>query len=431
MLMPAAPRVESRQRRALVAVLLCNVLEWYDFAVYGLLAVYLSRAFFPQDHSQVALLATLAVFGVSFVMRPLGGLLLGGMGDGRGRKPALLAAALLMAASTFAIGLIPSFERIGLAAPLLLVAARMLQGFSAGGEFGVANAFLLETAPEGRRGFSTSFLSMTVALGSGLASVSTALLVGLLPAAAMEHWGWRVPFLVGGLLGALALWLRRGIDETPAYERAAPAPAAPEAVLQRVRRPMLTVFALTMHWTVCFYIFLIYLPLFTQKHAGLSAGEANWANALSTLAILIVVPLVGHLSDRVGRRPFLIASCGLVLVLALPALWSITWLGSVLPDAFVPIAAIQFLLGCGIALYSGAAPAVMVELFATRDRSRWSAIAYALAAAVFGGFAPFIAVWLTTTLDWPLAPAGYVMLASAISLITAWRMPETAHRPLG
>ncbi|MCJ8142034.1 MFS transporter [Ancylobacter sp. A5.8] len=426
MLIPAAGRAAPpRQERALVAVLLCNVLEWFDFAIYGLLAVYLSRAFFPQGHGQLALLATLAVFGVSFVMRPLGGLVLGGMGDGRGRKPALLAAALLMAVSTFAIGLIPSFERIGLAAPLLLVAARMMQGFSAGGEFGIANAFLLETAPEGRRGLSTSFLAMTVALGSGLASVSTALLVGLLPAEAMEHWGWRVPFLAGGVLGILALWLRRGIDETPVYERAAPVPAAPEAVLQRVRRPMLTVFGLTMHWTVCFYIFLIYLPLFTQKQAGLSASEANWANALSTLAILIFVPLVGHLSDRVGRRPFLIASCVLVLALVLPALWAIAHAGS-----FLPVAAIQFLLGGCIALYSGAAPAAVVELFATRDRSRWSAVAYALAAAVFGGFAPFIAVWLTAALDWPLAPAGYVILASATSLVTVWRMPETAHRPL-
>jgi MHS family proline/betaine transporter-like MFS transporter len=425
MLMPDLALATARRRRSLVAVLACNVLEWFDFAVYGMLAVYLARAFFPQDSAHVGLLATLAVFGVSFVMRPLGALLLGGLGDGRGRKPALMAAAGLMAVSTFAIGLIPSHERIGMAAPLLLLATRLAQGFSAGGEWGVANAFLLESAPNGRRGFATSFMAATVALGSGLASALTAVLVGLLPAAAMESWGWRVPFLLGGVLGLIALWLRTGIDETPAYRGAVVPPAPTDVVLRRVHRPMLTVFGLTMHWTVCFYIFLIYLPLFTQKQGGLSPGEANWANTLSTLAILLFVPLVGHLSDRHGRRPFLMGSCVLILLLTLPALWSIANL-----QGFALIAAIQFLIGASIALYSGAAPAVVVELFATRDRSRWSSVAYALAAAVFGGFAPFIAVWLTGAFDSPLAPALYVMIASATSLFTIWHMPETAHLPV-
>lgn len=425
MLMPDASLAIARRRRSLVAVLLCNVLEWFDFAVYGMLAVYLARAFFPEDSAHVGLLATLAVFGVSFVMRPLGGLLLGGFGDGRGRKPALLVAAGLMAASTFAIGLIPSHERIGMFAPLLLLAARLAQGFSAGGEWGVANAFLLESAPLGRRGFATSFMAATVALGSGLASATTALLVGFLPAAAMEGWGWRVPFLLGGMLGLVALWLRTGLDETPAYRGAAGAPARADEVLRRVHRPMLTVFGLTMHWTVCFYIFLIYLPLFTRKQGGLSASEASWANTLSTVAIMLIVPLVGHLSDRHGRRPFLMASCVLILLLTLPALWSIANI-----QGFALIAAIQLLLGASIALYSGAAPAVLVELFATRDRSRWSSVAYALAAAVFGGFAPFIAVWLTGALGSPLAPALYVILASATSLVTIWHMPETAHAPV-
>ena len=415
----------GRRRRALAGVLLCNVLEWYDFIIYGILAVHLARAFFPQDGTQAALLATLAVFGISFVMRPLGALVLGGLGDRRGRKPALLLAASLMAAGTLAIGLLPTYERLGLLAPLLLLAARMVQGFSAGGEWGVANAFLLESAPEGRRGFATSFLSVTVALGSTLASAIAALLAGFLPAEAMADWGWRVPFLIGGLLGLVALWLRTGIDETPVFLSAPPSAPAPLPLLRRVRRPGLTVIGLTLHWTVCYYIFLVYFPLFAQRHGGLSAAQATWSNTLSTAAIVLIVPLVGRLSDRHGRRPFLIASCLLVLALVVPVLWSVEAVGGV-----ALVAGGQLVLAATIALYSGACPAAVAELFATGDRSRWSSICYALATAIFGGFAPFLAVWLSEALGSPLAPAGYVLLAAATSLVVVWRMPETAGRSI-
>ncbi|MDQ0349621.1 MFS transporter [Ancylobacter vacuolatus] len=423
---PAASGPTARSgRRAFIGVLLCNVLEWYDFVIYGLLAVHLSRAFFPQESDTVALLATLAVFGVSFVMRPLGGLLLGGLGDSQGRKPALMIAAILMAAGTFAIGLLPTFEAIGVFAPVLLLVARLVQGFSAGGEWGIANAFLLETSPEGRRGFSTSFLSVTVALGSGLASAVAALLVTALSPENMEDWGWRMPFLLGGTLGIVALWLRSGIDETPVYRRVQAARASAGTVLRRIRRPGLTVLGFTMHWTVCYYVFLIYMPLFTQRHAGLSAAQATWSNTICIASIILLVPLIGRLSDRYGRRPFLLCSCLLVLALVVPAMWAI-----VAFQSFPLVVGVQVLFGVTIALYSGPAPAVVAELFLTPDRSRWSSVSYAMAAAIFGGFAPFIAVWLTAMVDNPLAPAGYVIAAGATSLLVVWRMPETAHMPI-
>lgn len=418
-------RTVKRQRLAFLGVLLCNVLEWYDFVIYGLLAVYLAGAFFPQQSDTVALLATLAVFGVSFVMRPLGGLILGGLGDRKGRKPGLVITAGLMGAATFAIGILPTFEAIGLVAPILLLLARLVQGFSAGGEWGIANAFLLEVSPEGRRGFSTSFLSVTVAVGSGLASVVTAILVSTLSPESLKDWGWRVPFLIGGSLGIVALWLRTGMVETPVYDRLAGRATSTAEVLRRVRRPSLTVIGFTIHWTVCFYIFLVYMPLFAQRHAGLSAAQATWSNTLSLVAIILLVPVIGRLSDRFGRRPFLLCSCLLVLLMVIPALWMIVALRS-----FPLVVSIQLLFAVAIALYSGPAPAVIAELFATPDRSRWSAVSYAIAAAVFGGFAPFIAVWLTTALDSPLAPAGYVVAAAATSLFVVWNMPETAHRPI-
>lgn len=424
----APAHMATRKRlRVLAGVLLCNALEWYDFAIYGILATYISRAFFPQEAPHTALLATLAVFGVSFVLRPIGGLVLGGLGDNWGRKPALLLAAAMMATGTLMIAIIPPYERIGITAPLLLLAGRLLQGFSAGGEWGIANSFLLEWAPEGRRGFWTSFVAVTVALGSGFASGIAAILISSLPAESMSSFGWRIPFLLGALLGIVALWLRTGIDETPVYREARPVEAAAsEGAASPNIRSGLLVFGFTMHWTVCYYMFLVYMPLFTQSHAQLSSAQATWSNTIATLVIMSLVPLVGSLSDRHGRRPFLIGSCVLVILIAIPAFWLIATVRS-----FPLVIAIQALFGVAIALYSGPGPAVTVELFSTRGRSRWSAVSYALAVAVFGGFAPFIAVWLTQALDSPLAPTAYVIAAASISLLVIWRMPETARKPIG
>lgn len=422
----SSPPVRSGRPRALAAAMVCNVLEWFDFAVYAFLALPLSRVFFPAGHPTAALLSTFAVFGVSFVMRPLGGMLLGGFSDRHGRKPAMLLAAGMMGAATFSIGLMPSYEQIGLLAPLLLLAARLVQGFSAGGEWGAATAFLLEWARDGRRGFATSFLSVSVAVGSLFASAATAVLTGALSPESLDGWGWRLPFLFGGLLGAVALWLRTGIDETPVYRQTeAIRPATRDQGIKQVRRSILTVIGFTMHWTVCFYTFFVYLPIFSQKHGQLSPSQANWSNSAATGVIILCVPLIGWLSDRYGRRPFLMASCLLVAALAVPVFWSIAVLHS-----FAFTLGIQMLLGVALALYSGPGPAVTAELFSTRDRSRWSAVSYALAVAIFGGFAPFIAVWLVQLLDNPIAPAAYVMTAAAVSLLTIWHMPETAHEPI-
>lgn len=406
--------------------MLCNALEWYDFAIYGILAFNISQAFFPKDDPATSLLAALAVFGVTFVVRPLGALLLGGIGDSRGRKPALLISAAMMAAGTLSIGLIPIYDRIGILSPILLLLARLLQGLSAGGEWGAANSFLIEWAPQGRRGFWTSFLSLTVALGSGLASAMAAIIITLLSPEDMAAWGWRIPFLLGGVLCLVCLWLRNGMDETPAYVSAMSVRNAPrKAASQSHLRSCLTVFGVTVHWTVCYYMFLIYMPIFTRSQGQASPAQSVWSNTVCTIVIVLLVPFVGRLSDRYGRRPFMLASCAAVVLLTAPAFWLIA-AGS----GFARIVAIQALFGVAIALYSGAAPAAVAEQFPTFNRSRWSSVSYAAAAATFGGFAPFISVWLTNQFDSVMAPTVYVVLASAISLLVVLRMPETARMPL-
>ncbi len=416
----------GRRARALAGAMLCNALEWYDFAIYGILAVYISQVFFPKDDPNTALLAALAVFGVTFIVRPLGALLLGGLGDSKGRKPALLVSAAIMAAGTLMIGLIPTYESVGILSPILLLMARVLQGLSAGGEWGTANSFLIEWAPQARRGFWTSFLSLTVALGSGLASAMAAILITVLSLEDMVAWGWRIPFLLGGVLCLVCLWLRSGMDETPAYIDAMSVHKTPSKTVSRANlRSSLTVFGVTVHWTVCYYMFLIYLPIFTQSEGRLTPAQSVWSNTLCTIAIMLLVPFVGLLSDRYGRRPFMLASCVAVVLLTVPAFWLIAS-----GYGFAQVVAIQVLFGVAIALYSGVAPAAVAEQFPTFDRSRWSSVSYAMAAAVFGGFAPFISVWLTNWFDSAMAPTVYVLAASGISLLVVLRMPETARTPL-
>src|SRR4051812_25145752 len=262
---PKMEATQSQTRRAVSAAVIGNVLEWYDFAVYGYIAVILARKFFPAGDEVTALLSTFLAYGLGFLARPLGGIILGRIGDTHGRKTALLITIALMAGGTVLIGILPTYAAIGIAAPLLLVAARLMQGFSAGGEWGTSTAYIVEWAPKGRRGFYGSFQQLSVVAGLLLGSGVAALLNTMLDPAQMDAWGWRVPFLLGGILGPVGLWMRRTIDETPAYTKAitttAPAtdPATPLVMAARA-------FGFTIVWTVCFYVLLSYMPTYTQKY---------------------------------------------------------------------------------------------------------------------------------------------------------------------
>ncbi len=428
-------QTSTTPRRAVAAAVVGNVLEWYDFAVYGYLAGIIGANFFPSGDPSAELLASFGIFGVGFLARPLGGVLIGRIGDVRGRRTALLLTLFMMAAGTVLMGLAPSYAAVGIFGPATVVVARLLQGFSAGGEWGGSTAFIVEWAPEGRRGWYGSFQQMSVGAGLLLGSGLAAALSSVLSAESMTSWGWRLPFLFGGVLGPVGMWMRRTIDETPAYraarEESASARAAnPKTAASAPRhaspiRLAAQAAGFTVLWTVSYYIFLNYMPSFTARYADLTNAQALWSNTVGLVVLVAAIPFWGHLSDRVGRRPLLLTCCAAFVVLTWPVA---RYLVSGPPLA--AIVALQVGLAVVIAMFSGAGPAAIAEIFPTRSRSTWMTTAYALAVAVFGGFAPYIATWLIAVTGSPVAWVGYVMAAALLSGAVIWSLEETAHRPL-
>lgn len=417
----AAPAAHET-RKAVFAAAIGNVLEWYDFGVYAFFAATIGRTFFPGGNPTVTLLSSFAVFGVGFLMRPLGGIIIGRFGDTHGRKAALTLTIMTMAFGTVMVGVLPGYASIGLAAPALLVVARLIQGFSAGGEWGGSTAFMAEWAPAGQRGWYASFQQASIALSLVLGSATGALFASILDPASLAAWGWRIPFLLGIVLAVVGGYLRRNVDETPVYRAAV---TQPSAAVESGFWPALRAFGFTIHWTVAFYILLSYMPTFTRLHAGMTAAQALWSNTVCVLVLMVLIPIFGRLSDRAGRKPLLLASCAFFVVLTLP-LFSVI-LGQ---PGFAILVLIQALFGAAIALFSGAGPAAIAEMFHTIGRSSWMTPSYALAVAIFGGFAPFIATWLIHVTGSPMAPAYYVMAGSAVSFLVIWQMPETAHADL-
>lgn len=410
-------------RKAVTAAVMGNLLEWYDFAIYGYLATIVAKNFFPQEDEKTALLSTFATFGVGFVVRPLGGILTGRLGDVRGRKTALMLTIFLMAFGTVLIGLIPTYDSIGLWAPALLVIARLLQGFAAGGEWGGSTSFIVEWAPNGRRGLYGSFQQSSLAAGLLLGSGTAALFSTVLSAPDMEAWGWRIPFLLGGLLAPVGIYMRRNIDETPAFRKARS--RTPDVRAASGLSLAGKAFGFTVLWTSAYYMMLAYLPTFTQQHAGLSRTQALWSNTLGLLVLVIVIPFAGALSDRVGRKPLLLTCC-----LAF-ALLSHTMFQTMVSHASLAVVmAMQGVFALMIAAFSGPGPAAIAEIFPTPMRSTWMSAGYSLAVAIFGGFAPFIATWLIGRTGSPLSPTWYVIGAAIVSTLVIARLPETAHKEL-
>jgi MHS family proline/betaine transporter-like MFS transporter len=285
---------------------------------------------------------------------------------------------------------------------------------------------MVEWASPGKRGFYGSLRESSSTSGFLLGSVTVALIAMSVSPASMAAWGWRIPFFIGSLIGPLGLYMSRYVDETPAFKQLDKTRG--RLALPTERSPWLLVaraFGFTVLWTVAYYIFLVYMPTFTRTYAHLSQGQALWSNAVGLIAMIVAMPLVGRLSDRVGRKPLLLASCVCFFVLPYP-IFSMLLSGASLAEIMVA----QIVFGVALALFAGIAPAAIAEIFPTHSRSTLMSIGYAISVAIFGGFAPFIATWLIAVSGIPIAPVFYVMAAAVVGAIVVWRMQETAHEAL-
>lgn len=399
------------RRRAVLAGIAGNVLEWYDFGIYGFLAALLAKHFFPAADEYASLLATFGVFGVGFVARPVGSVVLGRMADLRGRKAVLTLTVILMGASTVAIGLLPSYASIGLWAPVLLVIARFLQGFSAGGEWGSASTFLYEWAGPGRRGFVGAFQQSTIGIGLLLAAAIAGLISSSMSSSALADWGWRIPFLLGGLLGPVGAFMRSNVDESPDFEDVRSGAAESVSASVFWRRVVQTL-AFGVFWSGGAYLILVYMATFAHTYSSISHTEALWSSSLALLVFSVFSPVMGALSDRIGRKPLLLASSLLFAIGSYP-----TYRLLLADGSMVGLLLIQGGMAFVYSMFTGPGPAMVSEMFPTTVRATGVSIGIGLS-AVTGGFAPMLVTWLTRVSGAP-QNAGFLLSGFAVISLLA------------
>ncbi|MFI5012337.1 MAG: MFS transporter [Hyphomicrobiales bacterium] len=421
--------IETLRRRAIISCMIGNFLELFDFTIYGFLAASLGRAFFPAADPVTSILSSFATYGVGFIMRPVGGLVLGAYADRHGRKLALILSVTLMAGATAATGLIPSYAAIGVAAPVLLVLCRLIQGFSTGGEWGGAAAFLVEYAPPGRRGFYGSWQQFSIGLGSMAGSFAAFVASSALDQQSLDSWGWRIPFLFGFVLAPVGYYLRTRVGETPAFKHEVEvrhiAKTPVRAAFTTQLGAMFQAFGSTIIWTVGGFLFLTFMPVFAVQQLKMDQSVALAANTIAILLRTALTPIMGHLSDSIGRKPMLMFTALGFLLLSYPMF---AWL--VAAPGFLVLLVVQLVAGFLMAVFSGPGPAMLCELFPTNLRSTALSIGYNLATAIFGGFAPFIATYLVHLTGSPIAPVYYVVVTATVSVVTIWTIRDRTHVPL-
>ena len=399
----------SRRQRAIAVASVANALEWFDFVIYGYLASTIANLFFPASSEALSLLITLATFGVTFLVRPLGAILLGSFADRHGRKAAFSLTIGLMMLGTAIIVVIPTYAAIGPLAPIAMVLARLIQGISAGGGFGSATAFLAEQDAE-RRGFFASWQFASQGLTTVIAAASGAILTGTLTASQIEQWGWRIPFVFGLLIGPVAYYLQRYVDETEEFRSLRDRRAPLQIALSGAKIRLLVSAGLVVLCTVLMYTTL-FMPTFAMRQLGLPGAGSFFAIILFGAMQIILVPIFGAISDKYGRLPLMFWAATGVLFISYPAFAYLAARPSV-----SALLIVQAVMGGLAAAYMGPLAALMAEIFPTRMRTTGLAISYSFCVAIFGGFAPFINTWLIDVTGSNLAPSYYLMFAAAISL---------------
>lgn len=422
-------------RKATAASALGNATEWYDYGVYAVATAYITQHFFPGEQG---MLLTLATFAISFLVRPLGGLVWGPLGDRLGRKTILAMTILMMSGATFLIGVLPSFDQVGVWAPVLLIVLRMIQGFSTGGEYGGAATYMSEYAPDRKRGFFGSFLEFGTLGGFALGTAVMLLLELLLSPEQMSAWGWRLPFLLAAPMGLIGFYLRSKLDDTPVFEEmngsdetaAVLEPTAeavePPSLVQVFRdhwKPMLVMTGLVISVNVVNYTLLSYMPTYLEQQIGLPAAAGLSIILIGELAMMALMPWAGGLSDRHGRKPSWFFSLGGLILLAIPMFML---MGMNFGLAILGFAVLGLLYIPQLSTITATFPA----MFPTQARFSGFAITYNIATSIFGGTAALVNEWGIGVTGDVRFPAYYMMGACAVGLVCAWFMRETAGASL-
>ncbi|PRY56667.1 MHS family alpha-ketoglutarate permease-like MFS transporter [Knoellia remsis] len=421
-------RARAHSPRQLAAASVGNLVEWYDWYAYSFLAVYFATQVFPESESGLTqLLNTFAIFAVGFFFRPVGGLLMGALADRIGRKPALTATILLMGAGSLLIAVLPTYASVGILSPILLVLARVIQGLSVGGEFAAATTFLVESAPPKRRGFFSSFQYVSTTIGQLLASGLAAWLASSLSEGDMQSWGWRIPFFVGAGLSLVGLVIRAGAHETleDAEDLRTGRTARPGLfdALKHHPRESLLIVGITIAGTIAYYTWTTYLPTYAQTYADVSKADSLQAGTIALVFFALLQPVMGTISDRIGRKPLLITFAAFFVVATVPLL-------RLLDTSMSRLLLVQCIGMVFLAMFTSISAAVNAETIPARVRASGIGFPYSLSVALFGGTAPYVGTWFKGQGMDSAFPIYISVLCLVSLLVYVFALRETAHKPL-
>ena len=418
-----ANETDNRHRlRSILGGSAGNLVEWYDWYAYSAFALIFAPHFFPKGDTTAQLLNTAGVFAVGFLMRPIGGWLMGVFADRKGRKAGLTLSVSLMCAGSLLIAVSPSYDQVGVLAPVLLVIARLMQGLSVGGEYGASATYLSEMAGKQHRGFWSSFQYVTLISGQLVALCVLLLLQAVMSKEALSDWGWRIPFLIGAALAVIVFWIRRRIGETASFEKKQAGQSSFGALFREHPREALIVMAMTAGGTLAFYAYSIYLQKFLVNTSGFSVQTASTINAAALFIFMLIQPLAGALSDRVGRKPMLVGFGVLGVLCTYPIF-------AALEQTRSPYVAFALMLGALVIVsaYTSISAVIKAEMFPAHIRALGVALPYAIANAIFGGTAEYVALWFKQA-GWERGFYWYVTAMIGVSLVTYWRMRDTQKR---
>ncbi len=413
----ASSEERATLRKVAVSSFLGNFIEWFDYATYSYFAIVIAKVFFPTNDPKIAIMQTFAVFALSFLLRPIGAIFWGSMGDKKGRKWALSTSIFLMTGATCLIGVLPSYAIVGIWAPIGLLLLRMVQGFSASGEYAGAATFLAEYAPADKRGMYCSLVPASTATGLLVGSAFATAMYAFMPEAAVNEWGWRIPFLLAGPLGLVAHYIRTKLEDSPTFHEMQDSLGVNEkqqpirSLFRTHKRALILSFGAAMLNAVGFYVVLTYLPVYLETEVGMASGPSSFITTICLLSYILFIFLSGHFSDKFGRKKMLILACGMFIVCSVPAFML---LGS---GSFWTVLCVELVLCCALTINDGTLSSYLAETFPTDVRYTGFAFSFNMANAIFGGSASFIATALISLTGNPIAPAWYMVIISCISMV--------------